>query len=238
MPRRTRISLAGLPLHLIQRGNNRTACFFSAEDYRAYRHWLRRYADGLGVRIHAYALMTNHVHLLLTPERPEHASRLMQGLGRRYVRYINEKYGRSGTLWEGRFRACGVDAEDYLLACMRYIELNPVRAGLAASPERYRWSSFRHNGQGLDDPLLCAHPVYAALGDDAASRQSAYRGLFCSQLDERTVADIRATTHRGHLLAAEAVRKRAEASLGRPLGPAPRGRPRGTNKSTLTPITR
>jgi putative transposase len=236
MPRRTRISLAGLPLHLIQRGNNRSECFFAVEDFRAYLHWLRRYTEGLGVRLHAYVLMTNHVHLLLTPERPEQASRLMQALGRRYVRYVNEKYGRSGTLWEGRFRACGVHAEDYLLSCMRYIELNPVRAGLTASPELYRWSSYRHNGQGVDDPLLGEHALYAALGCDAAARQAAYRELFRGQLDEATVAEIRVATHKGHLLAAEGIRRQAEASLGRPLGPAPRGRPPRKNKSTLTPI--
>jgi putative transposase len=236
MPRRTRISLSGLPLHLIQRGNNRTACFLSVEDYRAYLHWLRRYAEPLGVQLHAYALMSNHVHLLLTPQRPEHASRLMQALGRRYVRYVNEKYGRSGTLWEGRFRACGVHAEDYLLACMRYIELNPVRAGLAASPELYRWSSHRHNAQGVDDPLLTAHALYTGLGSGAAERRTAYRALFGSELDEATLDRIRAATNKGHLLAPEDVRRLAEARLGQPLGPAPRGRPWRKIKSTLTPI--
>ena len=198
MPRRTRISLAGLPLHLIQRGNNRSECFFAVEDFRAYLHWLRRYAEGFGVRLHAYVLMTNHVHLLLTPERPEQAC--------------------------PRRRTCGVHAEDYLLSCMRYIELNPVRAGLTASPELYRWSSYRHNGQGVDDPLLGEHALYAALGCDAAALQAAYRELFRGQLDEATVAEIRAATNKGHLLAAEGIRRQAEASL-RPLGPAPRGRP-------------
>lgn len=236
MPRRPRISLAGLPLHLIQRGNNRSECFFAVEDYRAYLHWLRRYAEGLDVRLHAYVLMTNHVHLLLTPERPEQASRLMQALGRRYVRYVNEKYGRSGTLWEGRYRACGVHAEDYLLTCMRYIELNPVRAGLAASPELYRWSSHRYNGLGIDDPLLAEHPLYTALGSDSAERRAAYRAQFGTGLDETTIDGIRAATNKGHLLAAEDVRRQAEARLGRPLGPAPRGRPWHKIKSTLTPI--
>ena len=238
MPRRTRISLTGLPLHLIQRGNNRSECFFAVEDCRACLYWLSRYADARGTRLHAYVLMTNHVHLLLTPERPDQASRLMQALGRRYVRYVNEKYRRSGTLWEGRFRACGVHAEDYLLACMRYIELNPVRAGLAASPELYRWSSYRRNGRGDNDPLLREHAIYTALGREPAERQAAYRALFRAELNEHTVADIRAATNSGHLLAAEGVRRQAEASLGQPLGPAPRGRPPRKNKSTLTPITR
>ena len=236
MPRRTRISLAGLPLHLIQRGNNRGDCFFAVEDYRAYLHWLGRYAAVFGARLHAYVLMTNHVHLLLTPERPERASRLMQALGRRYVRYVNEKYGRSGTLWEGRFRACGVHAEEYLMACMRYIELNPVRAGLAGSAELYRWSSHRRNALGIDDPLLVEHPLYSALGRDATERRKEYRALFGTQLDEATLEGIRAATNKGHLLATEGVRNRAEAKLGRPLGPAPRGRPPRKDKSTLTPI--
>lgn len=236
MPRRTRISLAGLPLHLIQRGNNRSECFFAIEDYRAYLHWLRCYADALGVRLHAYVLMTNHVHLLLTPQRPGQASRLMQALGRRYVRYVNEKYGRSGTLWEGRFRACGVHAEGYLLACMRYIELNPVRAGLAASADLYRWSSHRRNALGVDNSLLAEHSAYTALGGDEVERQAAYRALFGSGLAEATLAEIRSATNKGHLLAGEDIRRRVEASVGRPLGPAPRGRPARKNKSTLTPI--
>jgi REP-associated tyrosine transposase len=236
MPRRPRIALTGLPLHIVQRGNNRAPCFFAAEDYRAYLHWLHRYAEALGVRLHAYALMTNHVHLLLTPERPDQASRLMQALGRRYVRLVNEKYSRSGTLWEGRYRACGVHAEGYLLACMRYVELNPVRAGLAATPEQYRWSSYRGNALGDANGFLNEHPLYAALGADADARRTAYRELFNYCFDEKTLAAIRAATHSGHLLADEATRKKAETVAGAPLGPAPRGRPSPKNKSTLTPI--
>ncbi|MGA8051792.1 MAG: transposase [Burkholderiales bacterium] len=225
MPRRPRITLAGLPLHIVQRGNNRSACFFGPEDCHAYLYWLRRDAERFGVRLHAYVLMTNHVHLLLTPERPEHASGLMQALGRRYVRNVNRKYERTGTLWEGRFRACGVHAEDYLLACMRYIELNPVRAGLVTSPELYRWSSFGRNGMGKDDTLLSEHALYTALGNAPLARQMAYRTLFREQLDEAIVTEIRAATTSGHLLATEDARRQAEASLGRQLGPAPRGRP-------------
>ncbi len=236
MPRRPRIALAGLPLHVVQRGNNRAACFFAAEDYRAYLHWLHGYAEPLGVRLHAYVLMSNHVHLLLTPERPEQVSRLMQALGRRYVRFVNEKYSRSGTLWEGRYRACGVHAEGYLLACMRYVELNPVRAGLAASPELYRWSSYRGNALGEANALLIEHPLYAALGADANARRTAYRELFSDRFDEKTLAAIRTATHSGHLLADEATRKKAESLVGAPLGPAPRGRPWPKNKLTLTPI--
>jgi len=226
MPRRPRIALAGLPLHLVQRGNNRASCFFCDDDHAAYLHWLRHYAARLRVRVHAYALMTNHVHLLLTPPSPADASRLMQSLGRRYVRSVNHLYRRSGTLWEGRFRACAVRAEDYLLACMRYIELNPVRAGMVASPEAYRWSSFRRNALGEANALVEEHALYTALGATREARQAAYRALFRAELDDAVVADIRSATSSGHLLAAERFRKEAEAALGARLGPAPRGRPR------------
>ena len=172
MPRRPRSDLTGFPLHLIQRGNNRLACFFSANDHVAYLHWLDRYARRLGVALHAWVLMSNHVHLLLTPPSPAQASRLMQALGRRYVRYVNHTYRRSGTLWEGRFRACAVHAEDYLLSCMRYIELNPVRAGMVADPGDYRWSSYRQNGLGLADTMLTEHPLYTDLGETSPSRQA------------------------------------------------------------------
>ncbi len=226
MPRRPRSDLTGFPLHLIQRGNNRLACFFSANDHVAYLHWLDRYARRLGVALHAWVLMSNHVHLLLTPPSPAHASRLMQALGRRYVRYVNLTYRRSGTLWEGRFRACAVHAEDYLLSCMRYIELNPVRAGMVADPGDYRWSSYRQNGLGLADPMLTEHPLYTDLGETSPSRQAAYRSLFRAQLEESALAGIRVATASGHLLAGEQFRKEIEAARGVLLGPAPRGRPR------------
>lgn len=215
-----------MPLHIIQRGNNRSACFFSDDDCAAYLFWLRRYGERLRVRVHAYVLMTNHAHILASPEQPAHASRLMQSLGRRYVRYVNHAYRRSGTLWEGRFRACAVRAEDYLLGCMRYIELNPVRAGMVPSPEAYRWSSFRRNGLGEANPVVSEHSLYAALGSTPGARQAAYRSLFRVHLDEQVVADIRNATASGHLLAAERFRKEAEVALGQRLGPAPRGRPR------------
>jgi putative transposase len=169
--------------------------------------------------------MTNHVHLLLSPEHPEDASRLMQSLGRRYVRYINTKYGRSGTLWEGRFRACGVHAEDYLLVCMRYIELNPLRVALVTSPEPYRWASFCRNALGKEDSQLAEHALYTALGDTPTKRQAAYLELFREQLDQTIIADIRTATGSGHLLATVTVRKQVEARAGQLLGPATRGRP-------------
>lgn len=142
MPRRPRIKLAGLPQHLVQRGINRMACFFADEDYHCYLHWLKKSAADWECAIHAYVLMTNHVHLLVTPITPDGTARLMQSIGRRYVQYVNRAYRRSGSLWEGRYKSSVVQEETYLLRCMRYIELNPVRAGMTRDPGQYRWSSY------------------------------------------------------------------------------------------------
>lgn len=226
MPRRPRSDLSGFPLHLIQRGNNRSACFFSDADRSAYLHWLGRYAEPLGVALHAWVLMSNHVHLLLTAPSPAHVSRLMQTLGRRYVRYFNQLHQRSGTLWEGRYRACAVHAEDYLLGCMRYIELNPVRAGMVDDPGAHPWSSYRRNALGQADRLVTEHSLYSALGNSTGERRGAYRDLFRTHMDESTLAEIRAATCSGHLLAVERHRKEIEAARGLLLGPAPIGRPR------------
>lgn len=191
MPRRARVTLPDVPLHLIQRGNNRQACFFSDEDYRSYLDWLTEYANRTGCRVHAYVLMTNHVHLLLTSDHAGAAGALMKALGQRYVQYVNRTYRRSGTLWEGRFRSCLTPEENHLLACQRYIELNPVRAGMVVHPAEYPWSSYRANAQGEADALLTPHPLYEALGRDAASRQSTYRELFRHELAPGLVDEIR-----------------------------------------------
>ena len=231
MPRRPRSDLAGFPLHIIQRGNNRSACFFSDAERAEYLLWLGRYAARFCVAIHAWVLMGNHVHLLVTPPSPAHASRLMQALGRRYVRYVNEGHERSGTLWEGRFRACAVHSEDYLLICMRYIELNPVRSGIARSPDEYRWSSYRGNALGCTDPLLTEHPLYTGLGTSPAERLRAYRQLFTGHIGDGELDDIRGATISGHLLAREKSRREFETERGRLLGPAPIGRPKAPEDS-------
>lgn len=226
MPRRPRIALAGFPLHIIQRGNNRSACFFSDDDRGAYLYWLRRYAERFDVQIHAWVLMTNHVHLLTTPSTPGAASRVMQALGRRYVRTINHLYRRTGTLWEGRFKACAVHAEEYLFHCMRYIELNPVRAAMVSAPGEYRWSSYRRNAMGHDDVLVTAHPLYVALGQTPRARCEAYYAQFDTHVDNPGVAEIRSATAAGHLLAGESFRAAIEMAHRQRLGPAPLGRPR------------
>lgn len=130
MPRRARVSLAGVPHHIIQRGNNRSVCFFTDDDYRFYLEWLAKYLEECECKLHAFVLMTNHVHLLITPATCEGLGQLMKRLGQRYVQYVNRRYRRSGTLWEGRFRSCLTQEESYVLSCYRYIELNPVRAGM------------------------------------------------------------------------------------------------------------
>jgi putative transposase len=226
MPRRARLTLPNVPLHLIQRGNNRQACFFAEEDYRLYLDWLTEYASKTGCNVHAYVLMTNHVHLLLSADRTESAGELMKALGQRYVQYVNRTYQRSGTLWEGRFRSCLIQEEDYLLACQRYIELNPVRAGMVAHPAEYRWSSYGVNAQGEADALVKPHSLYVALGLDNAGRQMAYRELFRDELESGLVDDIRRATNGNFALGNERFAAQISAAVGRRATPGKPGRPR------------
>lgn len=226
MPRRARLTLPNIPLHLIQRGNNRQACFFADEDYRFYLDWLAEHAGKTGCQVHAYVLMTNHVHLLLSAETAQAVGALMKALGQRYVQYVNRMYRRSGTLWEGRFRSCLTQDETYLLACQRYIELNPVRAGMVAHPADYRWSSYRANGQGETDGLVRPHPLYVALGLDALSRQAAYRELFRYELEPGLVDEIRRATNGNFALGDVRFAEQISAALGRRVTPGQSGRPR------------
>lgn len=203
MPRRPRIKLAEVPQHVVQRGINREPCFFAEEDYHCYLHWLQKSAADWGCAIHAYVLMTNHVHLLVTPANPDGIAKMMQSIGRRYVQYINRSYRRTGSLWEGRFKSSLVQAEEYLLTCMRYIELNSVRANMVNDPSQYRWSSYRHNGLGQVDERITPHPLYLSLDKDEAMRLAEYRGLFRSQLDEEALSDIRLALAQGQPLGSE-----------------------------------
>ena len=226
MPRRARIAMPNVPVHLIQRGNNRQPCFFADEDYRRYLDWLAEYASKTDCRIHAYALMTNHVHLLLSAGHADAGGALMKSLGQRYVQYVNRVYHRSGTLWEGRFRSCPVQEEDYLLGCQRYIELNPVRANMVAHPAEYRWSSYRANAQGEADALVQPHPLYAALGSDAPTRQDAYRELFRYELEPGMVDEIRRATNGNFALGSERFAAAVAEMIGRRASPGQSGRPR------------
>ena len=226
MPRRPRLALPNIPQHIIQRGNYRQACFYAEEDYRFYLEWLREFALKSYCRIHAYVLMTNHVHLLLSAARPESPGALMKALGQKYVQYVNRTYRRSGTLWEGRFRSCITQEDSYLLSCQRYIELNPVRANMVEHPAEYRWSSYRGNAQEEPDPLLTPHAVYLALGQDTASRAAAYRELFRYQIEPGLVDEIRRATNGNYALGSPAFAKQVSAALGRRVTPGKSGRPR------------
>ncbi len=223
MARLPRLCLPGIPQHIIQRGNNRQVCFGSDDDKAAYAAWLGEYASKHGVAVHAWVFMSNHVHLLVTPASIDGVSRLMQSLGRRYVRYFNHTYRRSGTLWEGRFRSCLVDADDYLLTCQRYIELNPVRAGMVSRPEDYHWSSYPANGGGVDSRLISHHPLYLALGHSPSVRQARYRNLFESHLDQVDLRRIREVTHRGLVLGSKRFVQEVEQRTERRARPLKRG---------------
>lgn len=177
MARLPRLTLPGYPHHVIQRGNNRQAIFADQADYEFLLALLEEQASKCGVAIHAYVLMSNHFHLLATPETEQGLPQLMQAIGRRYVRYFNRRQGRSGTLWEGRYRSTLIQAERYLLACMVYIDLNPVRAGLVLDPGQYRWSSYLHYAGTRNDRLVSPHPLYWQLGNTPFSREAAYAEL-------------------------------------------------------------
>ena len=225
MPRKPRMYMAGVPAHVIQRGNNRDACFFHEDDYRFYRQCLAEACTRYRVALHAYVLMTNHAHLLMTPERADGISRLMQSLGRRYVQYVNRIYRRTGTLWESRHKANLVDADGYLLACYRYIELNPVRAGMVSHPAGYAWSSYRAHAYNDPDPTLAEHPCFRALGHTPEDRATAYRELFRTELHPALVRDIRTAAVFSAPLGNARFRRQVERALGRTLGYAARGRP-------------
>lgn len=225
MPRKPRFYLPGVPAHVIQRGNNRQATFFSDEDYQAFLKWLKEGADKHGCSIHAYVLMTNHFHLLVTPKARESISRMIQFVGRNYVTYVNHTYGRSGTLWEGRHKGCIIDGESYMLACSRYIELNPVRAGMVKTPGEYRWSSYRGNAHGEATEILGQHNLYLALGTTNKTRQFAYRELFRNTPDSDQLHSIRATVQTGTPLGDGRFRAQIEKTLGCKTGHSRRGRP-------------
>ncbi len=225
MPRRPRLIYPGIPLHIIQRGNNRQACFFADEDYLFYLDWLHEYAKISGCAVHAFSLMTNHVHLLLTPTDESSTGELMKRLGQRYVQYINRTYKRSGTLWEGRFRSCITQQENYLLACQRYIELNPVRAKMVEHPAEYRWSSYRANAQGESGEILSPHSIYLHLGTTNKERQTAYREMFRFQLEPGIIDNIRKATNGNFALGNDRFQDEIAQVLGRRVKPGVAGRP-------------
>jgi putative transposase len=191
MPRPSRQFVPGLPQHVVTRGVNRQAVFFDSGDYLRFWQQLGKGAAMHKCQVHAYVLMTNHVHLLVTPGHADSLSQLMQWLGRRYVQWVNKKHERTGTLWQGRYRACLIEDDRYLLACHRYIELNPVRAGLSNAPGAYPYSSYAGNALGKPDRALTPHPLYLALHPDPEQRRRIYRGFFADELPESLLLDFR-----------------------------------------------
>ncbi len=225
MPRRARIMLPGLPFHVLQRGNNRNACFHDEADRAFYLFHLKRLPPGSGCALHAYCLMTNHVHPLLSRASTDSCGQLMQRVAQLHAQYMNRRYARSGTLWEGRFKSCPIEAERYLLHCHRYVELNPVRAGLACYPGDYEWSSFRANAGEMNDLSLIAHEVILALGASEPARHRAYRELFEAPLPTEKVGEIRKATNGNYALGSEAFRRRIFVATGRRASPGKAGRP-------------
>ena len=226
MPRRQRVHLANMPLHIVQRGHNRDACFFGEDDYSAYRHWLAEALTETGCVLHAYVLMTNHVHLLLTPPSAAAASRCIMALGRRYVQYVNKTYRRTGTLWDSRYKSSLVQADAYLLTCQRYIELNPVRAGMVDEPAHYRWSSYRMNGLGQPDALITPHLLYQSLAVRSDVRLARYRALFTQQIEVEQITDIRMALQQSQPLGDSRFADTIERVTGERRVVRPRGRPR------------
>lgn len=226
MARQPRSNVAGIPQHIVQRGNNRQHCFVDEFDRRRYLANLAEASERYGCRIHAYVLMDNHVHLLATPDECDAVSRMMQTLGAHYVRYFNVRHDRSGTLWEGRFHSSLVDTESYLLACYRYIELNPVRAAIVDDPLKYPWSSVHANARGTPDPVVTPHPGYLALGDTRERRIDAYRSLFDVTLEPEHLEKIRLYLRQQKALGSARFQRRMETMLGRPMEWRPPHRPR------------
>lgn len=217
--------VAGVAVHIVQRGNNRQACFYGDQDRSSYLFHLDRLLGRTGCDLHAYCLMTNHVHLLVTPRLANSCARLMKHLGQLHTQYVNRHYGRSGTLWEGRFRSCLVESEHYLLACYRYIESNPVRAGICAHPRDYPWSSYRANAEGEDDALVTEHEEYLRLGLTDAARWRAYADLWGPGLESGQVEEIRMATNGNFALGSKLFKRKLASVMGRRVERGKPGRP-------------
>ncbi len=225
MPRKQRFYLPGVPAHVMQRGHNRSPIFFRDADYLEYLKILKKNADKYECQIHAYVLMTNHVHLLLTPATGESVSSLFQSLGRMYVYYINKKYHRSGTLWEGRHKGNIIESDLYFLTCMKYIESNPVRAKMVKYPVDYPWSSYHANGKGNSNAILTEHEVYSCLADKQSERLGAYNALFETKLESQILLDLENSIQSGTPLGSDDFVKNIEENLNCKVGHIKPGRP-------------
>ena len=230
MARQPRYNIPGQPQHIIQRGNNRDPVFCRDDDYLFYRDKLADACKRHACDLHAYVLMTNHTHLLITPQTEDGIGKSMQSLGRYYVQYFNHSYQRTGTLWEGRYRSTLLDSEGYLLICMRYIELNPIRADMVTHPRGYPWSSYAHNALGREDPLITPHDVYLRLGQNTEERQQAYRALFKGRISEITLTELRESTNKAWVLGSNHFKERVAMLTQRQVTPKTRGGDRRSKK--------
>lgn len=223
MARLPRFVILGQPQHVIVRGNNRIEIFCAEADYHFYLEKLQQACEKHDCTLHAYVLMTNHVHLLITPHDGQSLSKALQMVGRYYVQYFNYCYQRTGTLWEGRYKATLIDSESYLLTCMRYIELNPVRAGMVKHPSVYLWSSYRCNAMGEPNEIISPHLEYWRLGKSEQERQAAYRRLFRHHVSEESTNAIREATNKAWVLGSDRFKQRIQKQLERRVAPAARG---------------
>ncbi|MES2150826.1 MAG: transposase [Pseudomonadota bacterium] len=230
MPRHRRPVLPDVPLHIVQRGNNRNCCFMSEWDYCVYLDLLAECASATECYVHAYVLMSNHVHLLISPRAADSASKMMKALGQRYAQYANRRHVRTGSLWEGRFHSSLVQDAQYLLICHRYIEMNPVRASMALHPGQYKWSSFSCNALGIDDHILTPHPIYSALGSVQRERLMAYLQLFEAPIPNQTLDLVRRAVNGNYSLGDTAFSKEMADRLGNSVAPRFPGRPRNPKK--------
>lgn len=224
MPRRNRVIIPDVPLHIIQRGNNRLPCFFVEADYLVYLDLLRIAAEQTSCSVHAYVLMTNHIHLLVSPQSCSSPAAMMKSLGERYVQYVNRRHQRIGTLWQGRYRSCLVQDEQYLFLCQRYIELNPVRAGMVAHPLDYRWSSYQANAYGEANNIVKPHALYSALGAEPLECQLSYRTLFQEGMPPAIVEQVRHATNRSAVFGSEKFISQMAMASGKELMPRRQGR--------------
>lgn len=230
MARQPRLNLPGVAQHITQRGNNREACFANDEDCAVYMHHLREAAKKHSVAVHAFVLMTNHVHILATPKKADGITKLMQGVGRNYVPYFNHVYKRTGTLWEGRYKACLVANDAYLLQCYRYIELNPVKPEMVERAEDYRWSSHQANAYGVESSIITPHELYTQLGETKEERLSAYRALFDAHQPQRVKQEIETILNKGLVLGNDQFKAQVAKRLKRNVEPRAAGRPVGSTK--------
>lgn len=242
MARLPRIVVPGLPMHVIQRGNNRQAIFFTEEDYHKYLEIMALSAEEHECFTHAYVLMTNHVHLLVTPVTESSLALMMQAIGRKYVQYINRTYQRTGTLWEGRYKSALVESEQYLLSCSRYIEMNPVRAGMVDGPGEYKWSSYSSNALGKKDSKLTQHELYKRLGSSDVLRQQSYKALFKNYINAEALDMIRKSTQQSSIIGNSHFQDEIKIMLKRRVSKFRHGGDRKSsefdvNSSALTPLT-